>query len=464
MKSSVCANKYLETDTVLPSADEIEENRLQVIECYTQLPKNLNGGSLDFLIEPSNTENICLLESFLHLQLRVVKYVNGAEQYLENKDLVSYVPFISNSLFKGVTVSMNDEELTMTMEQYQAYEGLVNTILHLSREEQRTFLDGAGLFLSEPNRHLVTDPATDPVTGGPGNPALSQRHALCAASNLTSFTSPILWPLFLVPRILPTNMEMKISLSLNNPNFCLIAHPYRDTTDPAGNVIPGGPLPTYDIKIEQAQIYLQKYRLTPSALAHQERILSSGGARYPMMTNHTVSFNAPADTKEISRSIVLAGPLPRMVYVFQVERNAIQNINSSPYRFVHNHVQECFLEIDGRKFPSGRSYTPSYFDGNYQKDFRLFQRELNYSNKDMFFSLHGWDSGYNIYAFNLIPDRSYGCDYLSLPKNTNGTVTLHITYSTPLTTPNTIFVMMEHHKVLTIDHNRKPRIQIAKSG
>ena len=457
MKGAKCANSFLETDLLLPKSREIESNRIQVVETTTQLPKYLKGGSLDFFIEPNAVENISLIESFLHLKFRVIKYENGTEKNLEDKDAVSVVPFIANSLFKGVSLWIGDEQVTLSLEQYQQFEGYVNSLLHLSQEEQKRYLDGAALFLSPPDGHGMTNPAPDLVTKTILNPGLSERHTLVANSSLASVTSPILWPLFLVPKILPTNVEIKLSLALSSPEFCLIAHPYPQPTDAEGAAVGvAPPLPTYGVKIETAQIYLTKYRLSQEALAHQERILATSGALYPMTANHTISFNVPKDTKEHSRHIVLGNRLPKMIYIFQTERDKVENISASPFNFIHSDIEEIYLDVDGQKYPCGQSYTPNFPSGDFYKDYRLFQRELNYSNSNMCFDLHGWDSGFTIFAFNLVPDRSVDCPYISVPRQPTGTVTLHIKYRKGLEQANTVFVMMEHDKILAIDQNRKP--------
>lgn len=452
-----CSHAFLQTESDLPISEDIVDSRLQIIECYSQLPKLLNGGSLDFLVEASNVESTCLLESFLHLKLRVVKFVNGVEKDLDDKDMVSYSPFITNTLFKGVSLSINDEPVNMNMEQYQAYEGILNTILYLSREEQERFLAGSGLYLSPPNTHEYTDPTPDPTLGSARNTALAERHSLVQYPHI-GFTAPILWPLFLVPRLLPTKVELKLSLSLNTPEMALIAHPYEDTEGPEGDHIPAPALPNFNIRIDSAQLYLQRYRLSPTASATQERILnSSGGCRYPLTVNHTTTFNLAADVTEISKSLTMGTPIPRMIYVYHCYRDQVNNILTDPFEFQNCDIAEIFLEIDGKKFPQGLSYSPEFTTGNYYKDFRLFQREMNYVNSNLCFKIDDWESGYCIFAFNLIPDRSFGCDYINPLENPNGTVTLHIRYRTPLSRSTTVFVTSEMQKVLCLDSNRKPR-------
>ena len=149
-----CSNQFLDTGSSIPISKDFVSNRLQVSESYSQLPRLLDGGTLDFLVEGSQTENICLMESFLHLELSVVKLVNGKEEAVGEEDLVSYSPLISSSLFKNISLSINDETVSYSNEPYHALESIMSIIMHKSRSFQRRFLAGACLYLSPPDKHI----------------------------------------------------------------------------------------------------------------------------------------------------------------------------------------------------------------------------------------------------------------------------------------------------------------------
>ena len=447
-----CANQFLDTGSSIPISKDFVSNRLQVIESYTQLPRLLDGGSLDFLVESSQTENICLLESFLHLELSVVKLEDGKEVNVKEADLVSYSPLISSSLFKNISLTLNDETVSYSNEPYHAMESVMSVIMHMSQADQRRFLSGAGLLLSPPDKHKQISPLPDPILKRPLNPALADRHTL-AVQGKHRFTTPILWPLFLVPRLLPTGVELKLSMALNTPQFCLIAtvKPPQEGQQPAQ-------LPQYQIKISKAQLYLQKYRLTPSALAHQERILASPkGALYPSNVLNTSSFTLGTGVKDHTKTIVHGSKLPRMIYVYMVKRDSLSSMGADPFCFDHNKISSIHLEVDGQKYPNGLAYTPDFPTGNYVKDFALFQRELAYGNPDLGFRLNDWEGGYTIFPFNLVADRSFNCnEYLSVSENPTGTVSLHMHFSEELPHPVTVFVTQEHFKTLALDSKRKP--------
>ena len=496
-----CTSALLDWTDVPPTETSIVSNRITVHETFSQLPRYAGSGSLDFFIEPSNVENMCLFQSFLNLHLKVVKMVNGKEEELSVDDEVSYSPLIAHSLFKSINISINDEEVVGNLSSYYPYEAYVNTLIHLSRDEQRQFLETAAPHFSVPGTQLFTDP--DFLERGKLiNPGLTERHYLAMSSFVSEFTTPLLQSLFLVPKLLPTGVELKVSFTLNSPEFCLILHkevekdgddvtpdngeegkeekkkklvvkrlkksvvsrpkqkpstatlakarPKRAAEQAEGDV-------KYTIKIEAAQLNIQRYRVTPTQLLLQEQILQSpSGALYPMTTNKTMSFAVERGSTQVSKPLLISGPLPSMAYVFMVDRDSINNYYASPYRFGHQNYSQMWMESDGMKHPSGIGYAPQFLAEITSKDYYLAKSQLNFSNKNSMIDKEAWESGYHIIPFNLMPTRSLGCDYLSRSENKNGSITLHIRWSFELPEPIMVFVMFEYPRILSIDADRKP--------
>ncbi len=439
-----CTNSLLDLSSLPAREDSIVSNRLHPIDTFSQLPKYVDGGSIDFHTDASSIESISLLESFLYFEMKVVKFdKNNNERKLVTTDKVSYSPFIMNSLFKNINMKINDEEISQSAENYQAYEAYVNTVLQLSRTAQRNLLDGSALYLSPANTGNITDPDLTTPTG-PANPGLDKRHQLAQESKINGFVSPLIWAPFLVPRVLPTLTELSLSLKLNTSEFCLIAHKTGDL-----------PLPPFRIKILKAQLFLQKYRLSPQAQIRQERMLSDT-AKYPMIVNKTASFMIERGSTEGFRALTIASELPRMCYVFMVTRESLNSIEHSPYVFGTFNVESMYLEADGEKYPSNLSYDPDFENGRIIKNFMVAKKELFNTNKDPFIDHEAFAGFYSIFPFNLVPDRSLDCDYISVPENKAGNLNLHVKFRKELGEAICVFVIMEFYKVLTLDSHRKP--------
>ncbi len=439
-----CSNSMLDLSSLPAQENSIVSNRLHPIDTFSQLPKYVDGGSIDFHADASSIESISLLESFLYFEMQVVKFdADNHEKQLVVSDLVSYSPFIMNSLFKNISMKINDEEISQSAENYQAYEAYVNTVVQLSRTAQRNLLDGSALLLSKPGTGTVTDPnLVTPL--GPANPGLQKRHGLAMESHTNGFVSPLIWAPFLVPRVLPTQTELSLSLKLNTSEFCLIVYKKDEL-----------PLPPYRIKILKAQLFLQKYRLSPQAQLHQERMLSSG-AKYPMIINKTASFMIEKGSTQGFRALTIASELPRMCYVFMVSRDSLNSIQHSPYVFDTFGVRNMYLEADGEKYPSNLSYDPDFAKGRTIKNYMVAKKQLFNTNTDPFIDHEAFAGYYSIFPFNLVPDRSLGCDYISVPENKAGNLNLHVKFEKELSQAICVFVVMEFYKVLILDSQRKP--------
>ena len=442
----------LDLASVPPTSTDVLDSRLQAVETITQLPKYVDNSSIEFYVEPSQVECIVPNQCFLVLKQKVVKLTDaGEEKDLEAQDQVAYINNIGSSLFKSIDITYNDENITPSHESYHAYESYLNALLYLTRTEQRHLLDSAGWALDKPAYHSVTDMKIDQDLGDYLNPGLGARHKL--ARKTSQITTPILHSIFMQRKVLPTKSELKLKLNMNTSDFCLIADKYDA---PAG----GGArpaLPRYLIKLEQATLYLRKIKLSPSVQLEQERMLGSPG-KYPMLTNLTSTFILDRSQNPFSKTISVAATLPRQVFVFMTKKSLMNDQEANPFALEDFKVSEIFLEKDGVKYPSNLSYQPKY-DGAkaYGKEFAIFKQELGGMNNDMAIDEAAFDSGYTIYAFNLTSDKS--SSLASLPHNhgETGNLSLHIRFSSDLTSPVTVFVMSEFLRVLEIDSLRRPK-------
>ena len=445
---SNCANGLLDLNELPPIQEGIKSCRLQRIDTITQLPKNVDGGSLEFLVDPSLVESACLYQSFFEFKIKVVKLDNdGNEKDLEAIDLVSYVNFMPNTMIRNVSVSIADEELTAATDVYFPYESYVSALYHLSSAGQKNILgSGACWYPDTPGTFDEVDPRPNETTGQPLNEGLARRHNLTADSKVTTFVSPLLHPLFLVPKLLPTKTDLRITLHLQNSEFCFTA--YKPTQ---------APLPRYRIKVMSSALYLQRYRLTPEAQVHQERMLADG-AKYPLQTLHTSTFVIPSGADGIIRPITIASAIPSFVYIGFVKKKAFDGaIYLNSLRFVDCDLAELFLELDGEKFPSGLSYKPNYATKDFALAYKQVRSELNYSVLDLAIDANAWESGYTVYPFSLLADRSLGCDYISPPEHSKGQLNVNIKFRKDLEEPVVAVVICETPRLLELDSNRKPK-------
>ncbi len=100
----VCSSKLLDTESFPEELRDILNNRLQEVFPFTALPKLITQQHLEFYIELSSIDFICLQESFLMLRINIV-HVNdstGLEEKLEPDEDISILNFPAQMLFSGL--------------------------------------------------------------------------------------------------------------------------------------------------------------------------------------------------------------------------------------------------------------------------------------------------------------------------------------------------------------------------
>ena len=222
----------------------------------------------------------------------------------------------------------------------------------------------------------------------------------------------------------------------------------------------------YDIQLEVAKFFVQRFTLKDHALIREEKILNANGAMYPLSPLTTVSFVAEQGSLSINKALSFSQKLPKYVYVFQISRDKENSIHRDPYYFQSFDVSDVALQLDEQKFPEGIGYSVNFNSntwgvnsGEWAIGYRQFQRELNFQNPNSTITPYAWSGsgGYTIFVFSLQRDKAaLGCGYLS-PRSDLGQLNLLIKWRTPLPEAVKIFCIMEYSRVLHISKEKIPK-------
>ncbi|MCP4652755.1 MAG: hypothetical protein GY858_05155, partial [Candidatus Omnitrophica bacterium] len=145
-----------------------------------------------------------------------INATTGLEEKLEPAEDISILNFPAQTLFSGLRIYIQDEPITDLQENY-AYEMYVNTLIHMSTESQRAYLSGGLWNPTKPGNFWIN---TRNIPDG--NPELLDRSNVITESKTLPLVSPILNGMFMVPRLLPPNIQLRFIFNFNRPNFCLI--------------------------------------------------------------------------------------------------------------------------------------------------------------------------------------------------------------------------------------------------
>jgi len=417
--------------TLMPDIEKsIIDSRLHPINCFTALPKMCDG-YIEFIISNS-LENIDLFNSFLHLELQVVK--ESPTGYIPIDDeSVSPIAFLGATLFSQVEVKINNETISELNQNYH-YQAYISTVCDLTKFAHKNQLSGAMALFDVPGTMFVLDPKTVADVNLP----LLRRHEAVSKGKIFTLQTPILQDIFLVPRVLPCETEIRLKLYFNRPDFLLLC-------PTAGK---------FHLKLLNSKFYVQKYHLSDSALTSQRSLMKRSMLMYPTTFQRTKTFYAQKDENSFYRNIITSSVLPRRAFVVQIDRdNYDGQIGLNPFSFKHNYLSELCFIIDDKKYPLGIGYTPDFLNDNYGKDYFLFLKELNFKNQNLVFdTAFEWRSDYNIYCSQFAQDHSFGCPYITEPRR--GSLDLKISWTEPLKKNIVIMVVLDFYRVLTIKNDR----------
>ncbi len=406
----------LDTITLPAIEKDISNARLHPVGCYTALPKECSG-YIEFIIPPTN-ENVSLFESFLNLELEITidivdKGVTSTRQ-LNTGDGVSIAPLLGSSMFSQVEVKLNNEAIT-DINPFYAYESYITAICDLSKTDNELMFSGSLPYFDTAG----TMSTTGVRAAKDMNPNFGKRCGYISKGGF-SISTPILSELFIVPRVLPENVDIRLKMYFHDPKFYIITDKY----------------PKLHITLKNATLFTKKYKLSHGL---------SKTNFYPITNRKTKMFYVKKNDKSLTRNIVINSSLPRRAFVVQLHQEAFDGkFDSNPFMFNTNNISELYFLSDDKKFPLGIGYTPN-FKKDYTKDYIILQKELGLD-VERVFDRSGWKNDYTIFCTKFFQERD--SNYVAAP--TSGTLELIMKWKEPVKDDTVVLVILEYNKTLVL--------------
>ena len=419
-ESAACVTESLDLFSIPPTQLQVIEN----VQSSFKPISSPNGASapLEFVITASNELFTDLARAQLLLDCRIVNADNSEVSGLHT---VYPIPNILGGLFSSLEVSLNDNSVTSTSANY-GYRSFFENVLSYSSSAKTSHLSNVGFYDKS---------MTDEI----------KRRYRSSKMNKFQLFGGLHSDLCSQPRYLINGIELRLKFLRNIPAFTLMV----EETD----AINKNPY----IMIEEATLYLPRPRLhTTSFLTIQQKLLKTPCV-YPISHIETkvISIQSGLLSKTISN--ISLGTLPKRIIVGLIKHtNYNGHYKHNPYKFDHCNLRSIALLIDGQIHSP--AFETSYSDG----DSIISSVSRSYNS---IFSVSGTltDTGnaitqeeyvtdLPIYLFDLTPDGSSACSYLSPIKT--GEIGLNLAFITALPSTTNIIIYLEYHNVLTIDKTR----------
>lgn len=397
---------------------------------------------IEFVI-PSQSDVYKDLSSInLKLKLRLVKDGNGAAIA---DDSVGVCNNILHSAFRQCSIYLNGKPIAQTDVNYN-YRAYIETLLSYGRDASETHLASIGWHLDTGNEHndyVSGGTATTSTKVGPSlkNNGLTARRAKFAKSVVVELQGRLHCDLFNQQRLLLNNVEMKIVLAVEKPEFCLME----------------GDDQTSQLEFIDACLYVNHVTVNPQIMLLNETTLNRGvTAKYNYQRCEVKTYTIGAGAKNFSLDNIVIGSLPNLL-IFGIVTNAAYTGKRSlnPFNFKHFNMNKFNLVVNGMTVPTepltfNFKTTPPLCSRGY----RALFKDLNiWTNAGHQINENFYANGSFLLIFDLTNDQSYGTSDCGNLINT-GVIRAEADFDENIPESLTCIVYSAYDTTLEIDKDR----------
>ena len=363
--------------TELPlNQDFISDNQLVEITPVTALPRH-DGAPVVFHLDKVDTLTN-LNDTYLWLKLQILR-ANGTT--VEKEDNVSICNLFGYAMWRCVDIYINDQKITLNNNHF-AWQSYVMSLLMTTAETRKNLLESACFELDDPNLFDAWEYNVD--IDGIKNKGLIKRAKRCHLSSDFELYTRLLSDMVTdCPRYLPSYCELKVIFYPNQPTLSIMGNPNND----------------YIINIKDARLYVNRIKLTNSALVHQETILNRTPALLPFKRYETRTRSILAGQQNVEWN-VLQGRIAQRLFIFQLSSKAYNgSYDSNIFNFDDYNIQTMQVFVNDRSLPCNG---PTTFERNSDRyRFHMNNMRALGMNSDLAFSPSDISHGYFIAVYDL---------------------------------------------------------------
>jgi hypothetical protein len=384
-----------------------------------------NCSNLEFLCVSHPNHYLDLSSACLRLKVQIVK--NNGGLYLDS-DTAQPGPTnnLLHTLFRQCSVYLNSKlATTCTNYHYQSY---ITQLLSFNK-------DAVSSHKGEISGFLLDDASQyDSLTT---NTALATRKAWFKNSQPVELMGRMHTGLFNLPRFLPSQIDLRLVLTLEKPEFYLM-----EVDTGVGQ-----------IKILEAAMYINRHAISTDILMAHHTLLNRSNAKFFFKHTEIKSFTIPSGNNNISIENIFLGKLPSFVAICFLD-NASYNgkRNKNPFNFLNLGMNSFSLFVNNTRIPNDPLEMD--FSSNHlcsRAYYSLFKAlNINDEDRGLQISQKQFAHGSFILAFDLSPnsDSNRSCSSLL----SQGSIRLEARLNTALTKTITCLVLGQFDSILEVDN------------
>jgi hypothetical protein len=364
-----------------------------------------------------------------------VKIVHEDGTHIGKDEKVGPVNLFAHSMFSQIDLYINDELVTKNQSLYP-YRAYLETLLNYGDDAKNSWLESC---IYHPDTEGEAFDQTDPA-GIPINSGYIARSNYAAESK----TFDMVWrphlDMFMQPRPLLNNVNVRLKLTRSKPEFCLMS---------------GAGDKRYIIMITHAAFFARMVKVNaPLATEHRHILEHNGKMYYPVKRVDMNSFTIPSGVLSHTRTNLVNGQLPKRL-LLGLTSNISYNgsYRNSPFKFSHWGINKICLIVNGRSVPT-RPFTPNFIDGGsgvqYTRCFHALSSVCSgtsYGNFGNGITRKAYANGYTLFAFSICEDG--GVETFGLIRD--GNVQLEMSFASPTANVLNAVIYLEYENTLSID-------------
>ena len=314
----------------------ISDTYYERVPTKTSLPSNGHPSALDFSANIDRLRYSSLYDSFIALQLKLVK------ADMSNIPAAPRVAFVQNmlySMFRSVECWINNIKCS-TNDQNMHYNSFLRSFL-APENIQKTELNLAGYYPDSYSTLLVSRQNDPEDRSSDRSPSLKERSLVTAESRIVHLMGRINAPPHLSKKLYLPQLKFDYRFIFESDDFFLL-QPEEDTEK-------------YTVVIVGADIWLKRVNVNPSlAMAHSQ-MLNSKAAIYPINDLiDTRVLDIPAGSLNFKfPNCYVGGNIPRLLVIALVNskaKNGSRQLN--PYLFDTAKLEEIRCYVGSKVYPT----------------------------------------------------------------------------------------------------------------
>lgn len=413
-----CGKSELNYQEPLFYQTDIEDDYFQYLS-----PKNtLTAGNPIYFDIEGTSDFIDISQTQLKVRIQVTG-PDGANITEDNN--LAPINNVLNSLFSQVQISLKGNCISHSNLMYP-FKSYIENLLHYPYNAKFSWMKNMGWIDDQSNKYDL-----------PTNTGLTSRRKAILNGRTAEYMGRLNLDIGFQDKLLPSNIDIRISLTQSKPDFFLINHVEGDFP--------------CKVKIIDAALRIRRVKLTPEKQLSFEQDIAKKPVHIPMSFVVMKNISISSAVQSFNQDGLFTGPLPTLVIVGLCSNKGFVGYkDKNPFNFQHFGLNSICLRLNGKSIPS-RALTPNFDDGHVVECYQTLYEALNrqFSTFDNGIDISRYIGGCALYAFNLTPDQCAGGNPLK-----TGSVDISLRFKNPLAETVSLVVYSQFENSILIDQHR----------